>query len=378
MCVCVTIMRSVSNNRSLSFLLPPTAFSAVKYAPLGEQVGVQVGVNDAPETSYASKSVDALANESQIDRNLSLVNLARAFIAAFGITTVLGAVASEEGARARLQCTLSAASCLVTSMYYSRMTAVRMSPGRGYSRQGNASVDSMRFSNWAVCNALQAWLALVVRGPFENDKPFLNHTYDEWFRLGTFLCSIGVILGGAALFCVESARIREQSTRGRVAWGALGVTALVGAITCAIITSLAFHQPADRNKREEHEISIGFAISSFWIFYPIMGCIRVTLSAVVQHDATEALKKELKEMGLKNAESVLGFLRGFRGAVVWGFRAANASHDYHLIEMDPRFGVPLVPPLYMQILDTVLAVADVVVIAMPALAVTTLAFSIED
>ena len=365
-------MFPMSNNRKLSFALPPTSLLTVKYAPVGTLTDGEL-VQQQQQQQH--RTVDALANESQIDRNLSLVNLARAFIAAFGFTSVLGAVASEEGARARLQCTLSAASCLLTSMYYARMTAVRMTPGRGYSRQGNASVDSMRFSNWAVCNALQAWLALVVRGPFKGNQTFMNHTYEEWLLLGTFLCSLGVILGGAALFCVELARIEGQSRRGRAGWAACGVMALVGAITCAVLTSLAFHQPADPDKRDVYEIDIGFAISSFWAIYPAMGCVRVMLSAFVQHDAADALKKEL---GVQNAEPVLSFLRGFRGAVIWSFRAANASHDYKVIDTDPSFGVPVVPPLYMQILDTVLAATDVVVIAMPALAVTTLAFALEE
>lgn len=361
-------MRASRTEVRLGFPLPPAAFQGVKYAPLG------VAGREAEE-ALPAKSVDALANGSQIDRNLSLVNLARAFIAAFGFTAVLGALASEEGARARLQCALAAASCLMTSMYYVGMTAVRMTPGRGYSQQSNASVDSMRFSNWAVCNVLQAWLALVVRGPFKDNRSFLNHTYSEWFWLGTFLCSLGVVLGGATLFCVESARMQGQSTRRRVAWGVLGVAVLLGAITCSVVTSLAFHQPADKEKREAREIEIGFAISSFWILYPVMGAVRVLMSVFVQHDATDALQREL---GVRRSEPVLGFLRGVRGAVIWGFRAANASHDYHLIQMDPDAGVPVVPPLYMQILDTVLAGVDVVVIAMPALAVTTLAFLIDE
>lgn len=360
-------MRVSRTGHGLSFALPPTVLPTVKYAPLADD-GEEMG-------AVPTNSTAALANESQIDRNLSLVNLARAFIVAFGFTAVLGAVASEEGARARLQCTLSAASCLITSMYYIRMTAVRMTPGRGYSRHGNASVDSMRFSNWAVCNALQAWLALVVRGPFKDNKSFLDHTYDEWIRLGTFLCSLGVVLGGATLFCVESARIQGQSFHIRAAWGGLGAVAFLGSITCAVVTSLAFHQPADEEKRDSHEIELGLAISSFWSCYPAMGAVRVLLSAFVQHDATDALKREL---GIQNAKPVLSFLRGFRGAVIWGFRAVNASHDYRLIQIDRTFGVPVVPPLYMQIVDTVLAAADVVVIAMPALAVTALAFPIYD
>lgn len=363
-------MRVGPNGRTLSFSLPLAAFPAIKYAPLGAPPPRSGGVS-APRPGI----VDALSNESQIDQNLSIVNLARAFIAAFGCTAVLGAVASERGERARLQCALSAAACLITSVYYARMTAVRMTPGRGYSMQGNASVDSMRFSNWAVCIALQAWLALVVRGPFKDDAPFLNHTYAEWFRLGTLLCSAGVVLGGAALFCVESARTSGQGTRLRATWSVLGVVALAGAIGCSVIPSLAFHQPADSSKRDENEIGIGFAISSFWILYAAMAVVRVGITIIVTHRTADALRKELGE---EAAEPVLSLLGRARGAVIWAFRAANASHDYHVIQIDPRCDAPAVPPLYMQILDTVLAVVDVVVIAMPALAVTTLAFVTGD
>lgn len=329
-----------------------------------------------PSGEYASLGGCAegsvrVANDSQIDSNLSLVNFARALIAAFGFTAFIGAVASENGPRARLQCTLSAASCLLTSVYYTKMTNLRMTPGSGYSRQVNASVDSLRFSSWAVCNALQSWLALVVRGPFEGGRTFMTYSYNEWFRLASFLCSSGVILGGAALFCVESARMASISYRARLEWAACGVVALLCAITCATVTSLALNQPADLKERDQHEIDIGFAISSFWILYPLMGGVRVMLSAFVQHHATDALNVELGE---ENAAPFLGVLREIRNALIWGFRALNASHDYRRIDMDSSFGIPLVPPLYMGILDTILAAVDVVVIAMPALAVTSLAF----
>ena len=348
-------MRVASAVRGFSFALPASALSTARYASLATHQG-------AVHVPLATH--DVAWCETQIDGNLSLVNLARTCIAAFGLTAGLGALASEEGARARLQCALSAASCLMTSVFYVRMTSVRTTPGRGYSAQGNASVDSMRFSNWVVCNALQAWLALLMRGPFQDDARFVGYTYRDWFVLGTVLCSAGVLLGGVALFCVEHAA-SSDSTRRRLAFGGCAGLATIGAVACAVFTSLAFHYPADTHRRTQHEIDMGMFISSFWALYPMTGGLRVALSILVAWRAAH---------GAEPPGYLFGALDRLGGALVCCFRAASMSHASGPANCDETLGRPAVPPLCMQMLDTVLALVDVAVVAMPALVATTLAF----
>ena len=201
-------MRASRTEVRLGFPLPPAAFQGVVRAPRRRGSRSRGGA--------ASKSVDALANGSQIDRNLSLVNLARAFIAAFGFTAVLGALASEE-ARARLQCALAAASCLMTSMYYVGMTAVRMTPAWVQPAEQRVGGQHALFQLGGLQRPAGVAGARGA-GPVQRQQELPQPHLQRVVWLGTFLCSLGVVLGGATLFCVESARMQGQSTRRRVAW----------------------------------------------------------------------------------------------------------------------------------------------------------------
>ena len=113
----------------------------------------------------------------RIDVNLGLIQITRSFVGAFGLTAVLGCIASTEDARVRLQCALAAASCTITTALYVAIVDIRRARPHGYGHAANARVDSLRYATWTVTHALLAWLALSVRGPFELDSQGGEATY---------------------------------------------------------------------------------------------------------------------------------------------------------------------------------------------------------
>ena len=306
-----------------------------------------------------------------IDRNLSIMHTASALIIAFGLSSMLGALASARGARYKLQCALASSSCCITWLYYNRALSIRSTPEDGYSLEGNAAVDSLRFSTWMVCSALQAWMTLLIRGPFEAKAPFLGATYDDWLWIAPLLCSASVVCGGAAMFFSEAAQHRSASRSERALNVFFTVVSVSLALASATVSTAAVQQNTDPTQRSAREGSIGIQMSHLWVLYPLVACSRALLEWCTRHHFANQMKERLPPTGFQLTQTI-GL--GLESSVVTALQAVSGARSISRIAIDSEAKLPKVSPLYMQILEICLAVVDVFVIAIPAMIVTTFSF----
>ena len=345
-------------------------------------VPLQSGGATALHTGSKSSSVDPVAHghNEQIDVNLSLANITRFTIAMFGLTAAFAAMTTEAGVRQQLQCALAAAACAVATWFYSRVYTIRRAKGIAYSRAGTAAVDSLRYSCWAVTNGVLAWLAMLLHGPFApTESPFFDFSYRQWLRVGPILSSTAVLCSGSAQFCAESARYQGGWTRGFVAWCLLGAVFLVAAVGCASATNLTLQLDGDTSARTATEIHVGQILGRLWFVYPAVNLTKILVTYFTQHNA-----EELRNMMFGRAVLPVARLgEGVREALLWALRIVSSSHAYSPLpesyedEAETSLGYALVPPVYTQLFDAVLAIVDLASIGLPALACTAMALPVS-
>ena len=314
----------------------------------------------------------------RIDVNLGLIQITRALVAAFGLTAVLGCLASTEDARVRLQCALAAASCTITTALYVAIVDTRRAP-QGYSHTANARVDSLRYATWTVTHALLAWLALSVRGPFEanaqgGETTYMGATSAGWRQPVLVITSASMIAGGIGVFGVQTAR-RTQRMWHKVAWFALGVGSIVAAITGTTIVGQAIHTPADRGARTNSEIEVGMAMSRIWVAYPLTSLVKFVVALWTSSPVTARL--EQRWAPIAHPLTVAG--DEMRQILMWSMRAVSSARDYDPIArgaFDDATHGDTFPVLYTQMFEALLAVLDAVAIGLPALAMTVFAFKV--
>lgn len=351
---------------------------AVVGVPIAPRLSDRASIDD----SFGASSNSDPFSMDQIDPNLTLTNVVRVALATFGVTAAFAAINTPMGTRHKLQCTMSAATCFVASVFYMRMYTIRRTKGIAYSRTGNTSIDSQRYACWTVANGVMAWLAMVLRGPFEGR--FYDMSYEAWIQLAPTISSLSVIVSASAQFCVESARFAAADKK-RIQGGILLVlggvlTAL--AATAAVHVSYAIHMPAPRTAearaRSDTEINIGRSLGIPWIIYPVVNATKLLVTIFIAHNPKDLFGETLGR--------VLGPVqRGaqhLRDGVVWTLRMVSHSYAYAPLadEKDQlvasQFGKPLLPIVYLQIFDIALGICDVVSIGLPALACTALALPV--
>ena len=340
-------------------------------------VGVPLAPVAVAVTGAGLGSSDRHGHNEQIDVNLSITNIARVAIATFGLTAAVAGLTTED-TRHKLQCAISMAVCAVTTWFYVRFYAIRRSKGVAYSRAGNAAVDSMRYSCWLVTNGTLAWLGLLLHGPFSPTKPmWIEMSYPRWLIVGPVLSSFSVLCSGSAQFCAESARYNG----GWVAffsWGVVGSLFLAGAVAASGVTNLALQQDGDEAVRSATEIQLGQALGRLWFVYPAANLLKIVLTFVTSHN-DDYLRQ------LRVASAVVPMSRvgdGVREALLWSLRVVSASHAYSPLpssiekQSEASMGYALVPPVYTQMFDALLAIVDLVSVGLPALACTALALPV--
>jgi hypothetical protein len=327
---------------------------------------------DAPEAESTTVHLQ------RVDVNLGLIHITRAFVGAFGLMAVLGCIASDQGARIRLQCALAAASCTITTALYVAIVDIRRA-SHGYGHAANARVDSLRYATWTVTHALLAWLALSVRGPFEEDSQgdeatFMGEDAHGWKWRVVFITSGSMIAGGIGVFGVQTAR-RSARLWHRVAWFLLGVCAILASITGTTIVGQAIHMPADTAARSASEIDVGLTMSRVWVAYPLTSLVKFVVALWTSSPVTDTLEQRWHP--LFHPLAVAG--ADAREALIWTLRALSSARDYDPLARsaarDPAYADTF-PVLYTQIFEALLALLDAVAIGLPALAMTVFAFPV--
>lgn len=349
--------------------------SAVVGVPLRGGAALPTEVNAAGVVDPA-----AHGHNEQIDVNLSLANITRFTIAMFGVTSAFAAMTTDGGVRQRLQCALSAAACVVATWFYMRFYTIRRAKGVAYSRAGTAAVDSLRYSCWAVTNGVLAWLAMLLHGPFApTASPYLDLDYLQWLRVAPILSSFSVLCAGSAQFCAESARYTVSWTRGYVAWAFLGTIFLGAAISCSSLTNLTLQLEGDAGARTSTEIHVGQLLGRVWFMYPTVNLLKILVTFFTQHNS-----EELRNMRFGRAVLPLARLgESLRESLLWALRIVSSSHAYSPLptaaeeQAQHYMGYALVPPVYTQLFDAVLAMVDLASIGLPALACTAMALPVS-
>jgi hypothetical protein len=341
------------------------------------------GAPNAAHNAHANAGiVDAVAHghNEQIDVNLSLANITRFTISMFGVTAAFAALTTEQGVRQRLQCSLAAASCAVCTWFYTRFYAIRSTKGLAYSLTGTAAVDSLRYSCWTVTNGALAWLAVLLHGPFEPAaSTHMGLTYAQWLYVAPTLSSLSVLCAGSAQFCAESAKYHASGSRGFRGWGLLGLVFLASAVSASTVTNLTLQQGGDPSARTPTEILVGQWLGRLWFVYPLVNLAKAVVTFFTDHNADE-----LGVLPFGNRVVRFGhWCEIVREIVLTVFRILSSSHAYSPLspgEMEherERMGYAFVPPVYTQIFDAVLAIADLVSIGIPAFACTALAMPVD-
>lgn len=352
--------------------MKPWDLSSLNAAPTGRSLQTTqatVGAKVAPVDSSSKNTFN-----EQIDANLTIITIVRVALALFGVSSAIAAINTDGSTRHKLQCTLSAACCAVASVYYQQLYAIRRTKLFGYSRAGNAAVDSVRYSVWAVTNGILAWLALLIRGPFE-PATIYGWKYPEWLIASAVLSSASVLISGSAQFCVESARYAGESGNQQhmIMWVVLAAVFVATATTMAGIVSYAIHFGAPtgaESMRNQTEIDIGRSLGLLWITYPAISVIRVALTLFTKHRPEDLLGRNF---GMAMKPVTYGAERA-RDAIMWALRIVSHSHAYAPIaanesaEAAQHFGAALLPAGYLQMFDIALSICDVTSVGLPALA----------
>lgn len=340
-------------------------------------VGVALPMAVAGAKGGLARSATHGHNE-QIDVNLSIANIARVAIGAFGLTAGLAALTTEVHTRARLQCALAAAVCGVTTCFYARFYAIRRAKGVAYSRAGNASVDSLRYSCWLVTNGMLAWLGLLLHGPFQpTSSAWVELTYQQWLLVGPALSSFSVLCSGSAQFCAESARY-QGGWPGFLRWSFAGLVFMLTAVVASSAVNLTLQEEGDSSSRSSTEVDIGRVLGRLWFVYPAANLLKIVVTIFTSHN-----DEELRHLRLGAA--VVPMTRvgdGVRDVLLWSLRVVSSSHAYSPLppameeEAEVSMGYALVPPVYTQLFDALLAIVDLVSVGLPALACTALALPV--
>ena len=161
--------------------------------------------------------------------------------------------------------------------------------------------------------------------------------------------------------------------------GVLGSIFLSAAVSGSTTTNLVLHLDGDPRARTLTEIQIGQVLGRLCFVYPFVNFLKVTVTFFTQHNAEELRRLPFGAVVLP--VSRMG--EGVREALLWSLRVVSSSHAYSPLpsleeeNAQAHMGYALVPPVYTQLFDAVLAIADLVSIGLPALACTALALPVS-
>lgn len=235
------------------------------------------------------------------DVHLVAIQVCRAGLLGSVIISILACLSTTvEGTRRRLQCALSAAVCVISSVYYAQFYAIRKRPNlSGYSIAGNSAVDALRYASWSACIAMLAWNALIFRGPFLGDQDWLGMSYTDWVIVGPLFAAAGVLLGIPGWHSARS--ITKDASCSRGSWlVAAFILLLISVCLSMMLASTIQLAPFDYEQRTHEEVRLSRVMSAFWFVYPMVSFLR-TLGMMVASSNLEIVSM-LKQSYPKTAE----------------------------------------------------------------------------
>jgi hypothetical protein len=281
-----------------------------------------------PQVFKSYKNVDHLGNEKidvymrhhMVDAHLTVIQTTRVCLLGFGLVGLICAigVTGQNNNRYRLQCALTGSACIVSTMYYQRLYALRRLPvAMGYSLESNTVAESMRYTNWTIVIAMLGICAYLLRGPFETERagpfPWWQWEYNTWIVAGPILSSVGTSVGLPGWHASRTARalqLRKQYLEAAAWLGACVCFLCISAFTSLVNASMMLSPIPSDTTRKPQEIGLARAISALWFVYPIVSFVRTVaivlgagdwgvevIGAQRSNDAQERTRKAM----LKNA-----------------------------------------------------------------------------
>jgi len=314
--------------------------------------------DDKDEDSASSRWQD----ESVPDAHLLMIQVCRATLAAGLIMSVLACVTTMvETPRIRLQCALSATACAVSSLFYRHLYELRRLPDYyGYSEEANSVSNALRYTSWAVTIALLAWIAFLLRGPF-NDEKVMGWTYNEWLYIGPLMATVNVLMGIPGW---EAARVFSNQTGcrcSRIGAFFISTVLLLGGFGISVILNYALRAgPTDA--RSASETTLANWVASVWIAYPTLQGLK-TLAVFFGTDHVPRLTNLAKRYTpITKTKNALQF--AFRTMVGAPNAHIRETHNlYTMIEpehsIDIKLSAPTIQPRWTQLLDTIMATVDI-------------------
>lgn len=336
----------------------------------GFRTPVLTTIETAPLLRHTALGYNVLVGESggSGGPHLFVVQICRAALLAGGGLSAFGALAHPlltnastiqrvDSARISLQCALVAIACGISSLFYRHLYGLRRLRVRvAYSNEANSVASAMRLASWSVVIGLLAWVALLLRGPFiPNDRRFLNMTYTNWLTWAPILACINVWMGIPG---GQAARMFSRSTT----WTAkrtlsilyAGVLLCFGIAVSACI-NVVLHMPTNATKRSAREVELALWMSWLWVFYPLVNTIK-TLILLTSNDVPTF-----------NASASEGLI-----ADVYTMLQVDEKPTVD----DARYGHSSISVHTMRLLDTLMAVVDMVAQALLGVALATYAFPV--
>ena len=317
-------------------------FKNLVFLPRTVQVGANPVTNGiqkvfAPMRAHLPKKMQPLVHDYRsydshwpIDAHLTLVQLCRTCLMAAALVGYAAALApiGDVDPHVRLACISSATACASSTLFYSKLYALRRLPVYvGYSLEGNTVAETLRYFNWAICVALLTWCAYLLRGPFPKtaracmapvnitEMDYLDYghsvagicwTYPRWRDVGPIISAAGTCGGLPGWHAVRSARVSIQQWRANpsrqhmvaaIVWAMLSCFFLGGGVFCSFTVGMPLLEPKPANRTDkEHWLS--HFISLLWFVYPMISLLRTIalgLSGLVG-DAPQTTDQEVAQM----------------------------------------------------------------------------------
>lgn len=319
-------------------------------------------------------------HESVPDAHLLIIQVCRATLAAGVFMSVLACITTTESdPRIRLQCALIATACAVSSLFYRHLYELRRLPKcNGYSQEGNAVSNALRFTSWAVTIALLAWIAFLLRGPFQ-DGTYLGLSYGEWLYVGPLLATLNVLLGIPGW---EAARVFSGSNGmscTRIVAVMLAALFLGGGLCISILINRAMHM-RPTTARSSSDVNLAQWLSWIWVAYPFLQLLK-TVAVFQNNDHVPRLTSLAKRfVPIASTKNALQF--AFRTMVAAPtHHAREIANIYTMIEpehsIDMHTSTPNIRPQWTQVLDTLMAIVDTLSQGVLALVLVTHALPTE-
>ena len=308
---------------------------------------------------------DRWQDESVPDAHLLMIQVCRATLAAGLLMSVLACVTTMvDTPRIRLQCALAATACAVSSLFYRHLYELRRLPNYyGYSEEANSVSNALRYTSWAVTIALLAWIALLLRGPFHEEK-IMGWTYNQWLYIGPLLATTNVLMGIPGW---EAARVfsnQKGCSVSRIGAFIISAVLLMGGLLISVILNYALRAGSTK-ARSTSESTLANWVAGVWIAYPALQCLK-TLAVFFGKDHVPRLTNIAKRYApITKTKNALQF--AFRTMVGAPNTHIRETHNlYTMIEPEhsidvkmSKLSAPTIQPRWTQLLDTIMATVDI-------------------